>query len=73
MTNTDYRQQIKELQRRKGVGTWALAKRACITPSTLYNYLGGRSEMTTGNLTRVIDALNAMPDKPLITNESAKS
>jgi predicted transcriptional regulator len=69
MSNTDYRQQIKNLQRQKGIGTWALSRRAGITPSTLYNYLGGRSQMTAGNLARVMDALNAIPDKSLDDKE----
>jgi predicted transcriptional regulator len=73
MSNTDYRQQVRELQRRKGIGTWATAKRAGITPSTLYNYLNGKSQMTTGNLTRVMDALNVMPDKSLGDNELRES
>jgi transcriptional regulator with XRE-family HTH domain len=69
MSNTNYRQQVKELQRQKRIGTWALARRAGITPTTLYNYLSDKSQMTAGNLAKVIDALNAIPDKSLCDKE----
>ena len=63
----DFRQQIHSLMMRKHIGTWATAKRAGITPSTLYNYLSEKSQMTAGNLAKVIDALNALPDPKIST------
>lgn len=60
--NTDFRQQIKDLQQRKHIGTHTLAKQAGITPATLYNYLSKRTQMTAGNLTKVLDILNSLPD-----------
>ncbi len=62
---TDFRKQIKDMQRRKRIGTWALARRAGLkTTATLYTYLKGKSEMTTGNLEKVLDTLQGLPDNP---------
>jgi predicted transcriptional regulator len=61
--NTDFRQHIRDLMARKDIGIWATAKRAGISPPALYNYLNEKSQMTAGNLTKVIDALSALPNK----------
>lgn len=61
---TDFRSQIKDLQRRKRIGTHSLARRAGLkTPATLYTYLKGKSEMTAGNLEKVLDTLQGLPDR----------
>ncbi len=66
--NNDFREQMRELIQRKGAGIPTTAKRAGITPATIYNFLNGDSEMTTANYGKVLDVLNAMPDKSLSTS-----
>ncbi len=61
---TDFRKQIKDMQRRKRIGTWALSRRAGLkTSSTLYRYLSGESDITAGNLEKVLDTLQSLPDR----------
>lgn len=60
----DFRKQIKDMQQRKRIGTWALGRRAGLkTSATLYRYLNGESDITAGNLEKVLDTLQDMPDR----------
>ena len=60
---TDFRQYIKDAQIRLRMGTHVLAKRAGLkSTATLYTFLKGDTEMTSNNLTRVLDVLSEQDD-----------
>jgi predicted transcriptional regulator len=61
---TDFRQQIRTLMFHKGATIYSTAKAVDFPSfSTLYNYLSGKSEMTTENLAKVLDVLSRLPDR----------
>jgi len=59
---TDFREQIRQLLRRKDIGIWATATRAKIHPKSLYDYLSGKSEMRANNVEKVMSVLQSLPD-----------
>jgi predicted transcriptional regulator len=55
----DFRKEIKKLMKKQKINTPELARRAGLNAQTLYNFLAGKSEMTTGNLSVILDILGA--------------
>lgn len=55
----DFRKEIKKRMKKQNINTPELARRAGLNIGTMYNYLAGKSEMTTANLSLVLDILGA--------------
>jgi len=53
----DFREEIKKRMKKQKINTPELARRAGLNAQTMYNYLAGKSEMTTANLSAVLDIL----------------
>jgi predicted transcriptional regulator len=53
----DFRKEIKKLMKKQKINTPELARRAGLNAQTLYNFLAGKSEMTAGNLSVILDIL----------------
>jgi predicted transcriptional regulator len=53
----DFRKEIKKLMKKQKINTPELARRAGLNVQTLYNFLAGKSEMTAGNLSVILDIL----------------
>ena len=54
----DFKKIIKKQMKKQKINIPALARKVEINSQTLYNYLGGKSEMTAGNLEKVFNILN---------------
>lgn len=57
MKKIDFRQIIKKQMCKKKINTPELARQAGLNVQTLYNYLAGKSEMTTFNLESILKIL----------------
>ena len=55
----DFRGEIKKLLKKKKKSVPQLARevKPPMNPQTIYNYLAGKSEMTAGNLERILELL----------------
>jgi transcriptional regulator with XRE-family HTH domain len=58
MTKIDFRAEIKKLMKKRKINVPALAREVELNPQTLYNYLAGRTEMTSGNLEKILEFLS---------------
>ena len=56
----DFRQAVKNAIERKKVSMAKVAREAGLNHQTLYNYLQGKSDMGTDNLTKVMNVLERM-------------
>jgi len=56
----DFRKPIKKLMREKKIKTAELARRANLTYGTVYYFLKGESNITTDNLNKLYNVLNAI-------------
>lgn len=59
----DFRQQIRTLIERKGISAAKLSRLVDLNSGTIYHYLAEESELTSGNLTKILETLNNLPDK----------
>lgn len=60
----DFRKYIKEQIQLKGITIYELAKQAGLRSRiSLYTYLQGKTNITSKNLTKVIEALQGMTQK----------
>jgi len=57
MSMIDFRKEIKKRMKKQKINTPELARRAGLNAQTMYNYLAGKSEMTTGNLEAILEIL----------------
>lgn len=57
MPRLDLRVRIKRQMQKRKISTPELARRLELNPQTLYNYLAGKSELTAGNLGRLLAEL----------------
>ena len=58
MAKIDFRKAIKKQMKAKKINTPELARKSMLNAQTLYNYLSGKSEMTTGNIEVVFEILS---------------
>ena len=54
----DFRSEIKKLLKKKKMSIPQLAREVEMNPQTIYNYLAGRTEMTAGNLEKILSFLS---------------
>jgi len=54
MTKIDFRDQIKKLLKKNKLRVPQLAREVEMNQQTIYNYLAGRTEMTSGNLEKIL-------------------
>lgn len=54
----DFRAEIKRLLKKKKMSIPALARKVDLNPQTIYNYLSGKTEMTSGNLEKILELLS---------------
>jgi len=59
MSKTDFRKQIQDLKKQKGVSTAQIAREAGLSYFTVCNFLSGRSSMRQDNLAKIFDILNS--------------
>jgi len=57
MAKIDFCKEIKKQMKVARIKTPELARKAGLNVQTLYNFLAGKSEMTTGNLEIVLEIL----------------
>lgn len=57
MSKIDFRKEIKKRMKAKRINTPELARRAELNAQTLYNFLADKSEMTTGNIEKILNIL----------------
>ncbi len=57
MKKVDFRSEIDRLLKKKRMSVPQLAREVDLNPQTIYNYLQGRSEITAGNLERILETL----------------
>ncbi len=50
----DFREQIKKLLKKKKMSIPRLASEVELNSQTIYNYLSGRTEITAGNLEKIL-------------------
>jgi len=53
-----FRREIRTRMKEKNINIPKLARLAELNSQTLYNYFGGKSELTSGNLEKVLFLLN---------------
>jgi ribosome-binding protein aMBF1 (putative translation factor) len=58
---TDFRAAIKKRLEEKKMSIPQLARKVELNPQTVYNYLAGKSEMTSVNIEKIFDVLE--PEK----------
>jgi len=58
MIKIDFRRQIKKLLKKKKMSIPQLARDVELNSQTIYNYLAGRSELTSKNLEKILTLLN---------------
>ena len=56
---TNFKQQIKDQLKSKGLSVPCLARMVDLHAQTIYNYLKGRSDISAGSLERILAALKA--------------
>lgn len=54
MSKIDFRKEIKKRMEKQKINTPEMARRAELNVQTMYNYLAGKSEMTAGNVEKII-------------------
>jgi len=57
MLRIDFRKVIKKQMKANKINTPELARKAELNVQTLYNFLAGKSEMTTANLETILEIL----------------
>jgi len=57
MAKIDFRKEIKKQMKVAKIKTPELARKAELNVQTLYNFLSGKSEMTTSNLENILEIL----------------
>lgn len=57
LAKIDFRKEIKKQMKAKRIKTPETARKAELNVQTLYNFLAGKSEMTTANLEAVLEIL----------------
>ncbi len=55
---TNFRKQISDLLIKKGMSIARLSRLADLSPGTVYNFLKGKSEVGSANLTKMLNVLN---------------
>ena len=60
MTNLDFRKQLSELIKKKKISIAKLARAADLSYGTIFNFLKGKSKMTSTNLAKCFDILNGI-------------
>jgi len=60
MNNTDFRYQIKILIAQKGISIPQLSRLVGLNQQTIYNFIQGKSQMTSSNLEKLFDALKTI-------------
>jgi len=57
MSGIDFRKEIKKRMKNHKISTPELARRIELNSQTLYNFLSGKSELTSANLSAALDVL----------------
>ncbi len=60
---TNFRKQISDLLNKKGMSIARLSRLADLSPGTVYNFLDGKSEVGSANLTKMLNVLNKQPNR----------
>ena len=58
MSKIDFRAEVKRLLKAKKKNVPWLAREVDLNPQTLYNYLSAKTEMTSGNLEKILERLS---------------
>ncbi len=63
METNYFRKQISDLLNKKGMSIARLSRLADLSPGTVYNFLAGKSEITTANFIKMTNVLNKQMTK----------
>jgi predicted transcriptional regulator len=58
MGKIDFRTEVKRLLKKKKKNVPWLAREVDLNPQTVYNYLQGKTKMTSGNLEKILTKLS---------------